>query len=345
MKTQSKKPTPIAVITGDVHFTVKTLNLATEVVLKAKEAAKRLNVPLILNGDTLDTKAIIRGECSNRLIELLNDSSVEIIVNTGNHDLLSEKSDEHVLHFLKPYATVVDFPTNFNDFWVVPYYSDNQALKNALEKIPSGRILIMHQGVETADLGHYVLDKSSLPKEYYDRFRVIGSHYHKRQDIQCGEHQKGLVSTFSYCGSPYTLSFGEAHDGPKGFNILYSDGSLELVPLDLPKHVVTERTTSTIYDTIEGLKAHDHLMLKVTGTEEELRLLNKQEIGLKHLGHSNFRLDLIPTTIVVQTKEVAVELTESELLDNIIEALDGTETYKADLKDLWRNLANENPKS
>jgi DNA repair exonuclease SbcCD nuclease subunit len=325
--------TPTAVLIGDIHFTPTTLSLASSALNCAFLLARQLKVPLVNQGDTLDTKAIVRAECMNELIELYDlYKGVESYTLCGNHDLINEKSEEHALSFLEPFTRIVSPGYVLNHdygFSMIAYCNDSKRFQELVLEAKHG-IVLAHQGVQGAKMGHYAVDKTSVDLKVLKGRRIISGHYHQRQDVP--------GTNISYLGTPYTQSFGEAHDGPKGFNILYSDGSLELVPLDLPKHVIAERAPTTVFDPIEGLKAHDHLMMKVTGTEEELRLLNKQEIGMKHLGHSNFRLDLIPTEIEQITKEVAVELTEAELLDSLIEALDGTPEYKQDLKETWRGL-------
>jgi hypothetical protein len=341
---RSKEASPVCVISGDIHFTPATLELATSVVQQMKAKAKQLGVPMILNGDTLDSKAIVRGECANRLIELLDDKSVKTIVNVGNHDLISEKGKEHVLNFLKPYCRVVDTPTFVADVdsWVIPYFGNNSELQAVLNSIPNESRLIVHQGVETANLGHYVFDKSSLPKESYANFRTIGSHYHCRQDIKCGRPRKGAVGLFSYVGSGYTVNFGEANDPEKGFQILMDDGSLEFVPTNLRKHVVAEAEIS-----INGawlwpngsykIGPHDLIWLKITGPRSELKKLNKEQIGKQLLGHSNYKLDLLPTDAEETTQQVD-KLQDTEVLDNLIDSLGETKEQKLRLKSMWREI-------
>ena len=77
---------------------------------QAMDKAYALNVPLVLCGDTLDSKSIIRGEISNRLIQLLGTCPSAYVL-VGNHDLLNEKSREHSLNFLRPYCRVIDSMT------------------------------------------------------------------------------------------------------------------------------------------------------------------------------------------------------------------------------------------
>ncbi len=335
-------PKPLAVITGDVHFTLSTLETASAAVIQAIAVASDLKVPFILNGDTLDSKAIIRGEISNRIIEIFSDreTRAEIIVNTGNHDLLSEKSKESSLNFLAPYAEIISIPTLKKelDSWIIPYQNDSAELGRVLSDIPKGARLILHQGVQSAFLGHYVQDRTSLPKEAFADFRVIASHYHRAQSIKCGRPRKDAVGLFSYCGSPYSFSFAEAEDGPKGFQILMDDGSLEFVPTNLRKHMIVERTPETILDTVENYNPGDLVWLKVKGPYSELEKLSKRKIGEKLFGHSNFKFDKIYTSEEGQKQVKSKRLTGEELMDKLIDETTEAQGVKASLKKLWREV-------
>jgi DNA repair exonuclease SbcCD nuclease subunit len=329
---------PVAVIAGDVHFTVQTLDLATAVIKQCLAKAKELNVPLILNGDTLDSKAIIRGEVANRLIELLKQKEVEVIINVGNHDLLNEKGTDHSLEFLRPHCAVNDRCGWTKDFSLIGYQSNQEIFKAFLNEVPKDRPVIIHQGVMGADLGHYVQDKTSLPPETFAEYRVIASHYHKRQDIKCGRPQKGARGLFSYIGNPYTLTFGEANDGPKGFSVLMDDGMLEFVPTNLRKHKIVELEAGVdfIDSKFIGTAADDLVWVKLFGSRSTLSYVKKDFIS-NYIGHSNFKLDLIPTDSDAPTAKTE-NMTDGEILDSLIDTLGESDTQKSFLKSLWRGL-------
>lgn len=328
---------PVAVITGDVHFTPGTLSLAVEAIKQVFAKAEHLGVPAILNGDTLDSKAIIRAECANDLIHELIKTKAQVIINTGNHDLINEKSVESSLTFLTPYAEVVNSVRKVPEIgsYIIPYYSNSSVLEQELDRIPRGSRLIMHQGVIGADLGHYVQDKTSLPKEAFEDFRVIASHYHKRQDIKCGRPRKGAVGLFSYIGNPYSLSFGEADHGPKGYSILMDDGLLEFVPTNLRKHVVYDIGVDRWWE-IGKQDPSDLLWLKVDGPTSELAKLNKIDVA-NVVGHSNFKLEKIYTD-APKLQGSTENLTDAQVLDCIIDATDESPEQKQALKDLWREV-------
>lgn len=332
---------PIAVIISDIHFTPATLDLATKALQDAQNKALTLGVPLIIAGDTLDTKAIIRAECANRLISIFSNCNLETYVIVGNHDLVNEKSFEHSLNFLKPYVNLVSYPVKVSlsgkNVWLVPYEHDTDNLKSFLESLDKGSTLIMHQGLQGADMGHYVQDKTSLTKDIFANFRVISGHYHKRQDIKCGKPKKDAIGLFSYIGNPYTLTFGEANDPPKGYQILLDNGLLEFVPTNLRKHIIVDRTVDTLFTPLEGSTIDDLVWVKVRGSRVELSKLKKAIIGQKLLGHENFKLDLIPTdSELIVNKPLQLDLTPGEMLDKIIDTV--PECSPEHLKRLWREV-------
>lgn len=331
-----------AVLISDIHFTVPTLDLASRALRAAFQEADSLDVPLVIAGDTLDSKAIMRGECVNALLEIIQEGKSRPYILVGNHDLIHEKGTEHTLNFLRPYATVIDRISYVENVgaWLVPYQSDTMKLQEFLNDADTqGDLVIMHQGVQTADMGHYQIDKTSLPKEAFRNHRVISGHYHRAQDIKCGTPRKGAVGLFSYIGNPYTLSFGEADHPAKGYQILGSDGLLTPVPLNLRKHCVLDLDISYANDPWpkQHFNKDDLLWVKVRGSQMELAKLDKKELGLKLFGHSNFKLDKIPTD-APKFEVKSEKLSGEQILDRLIDGTDEKPAEKKALKALWREV-------
>lgn len=276
-------------------------------------------------GDTLDTKAIIRAECANALIFTFNQCKVPVYMLVGNHDLINEKGEAHALNFLKPYVNVVEGPTRVPRLraTLIPYMSNKEALQDLLVRLGKDKTLIMHQGVQTAHMGHYIQDKTSLPPEAFDGFRVISGHYHRAQDIKCGE-----TGLFSYIGNPYTLNFGEANDGPKGFRVLYDDGSLESIPTNLRSHYIVNVDVSTYNAGNWNAYGDDLIWVKVRGTTSELASIKKC---------GNYKLDLIPTDSAPVQIDTS-KLTRAQILDTLIDESGETESQRQVLKKLWRDV-------
>jgi len=318
---------PIAVLISDIHYTLNTLELADTALRTALEKAKELNVPLINAGDTLDSKSIIRAECANRLISTLKSTKVKTFTLVGNHDRLNEKSSEHSLNFLNELTEIVEDVSCTDKVWMVAYQSDTKRLQEILDMIPEGRIVIMHQGVQSAYMGHYAQDKTSLPLETFKRHRIISGHYHRAQDL----------GTVSYIGNPYTLSFGEAYDPPKGFAVLYEDGSLERIPLNLRKHVVYEHTINSI-NLLVGNKCelNDLVLVKIKGNRHDLQNLDLKELRKKFV--QPIKIDLIPTDQNIGHMTSNVVQTDAEILDKVIDTTSADPNEVTLLKKHWRLL-------
>jgi hypothetical protein len=334
---------PVAVFLSDVHFSLPTLEKASAAFLKAQFKAALLKVPFVVAGDLLETKANMRAEYVNRLIQLMSvKDAPDTIILCGNHDLCNEKGKEHALNFLKPYCTVIESiqtgELNGEEVTFIPYQSSTAHLKAVLEDTehPIAKTIVMHQGVNGTEAGEYFQDPSAIPAEWLDGYRIISGHYHRRQQIKCGE--TGLLD---YIGSPYTMNFGEANDPEKGFQVLYSDGSLEFVPTNLPRHRVARIVLSKDFNAVSmvGLPAPgDIVKLTVLGPRDLLSTFTKEKAqNLIHF--DNIVLDLQPTdTLSEESKEKLEVSTPDEMFDGIIDGIDDAPARKTRLKELWREF-------
>lgn len=315
-----------------------------------RQAIKYANIhhlPLIVAGDLTDTKANMRAEVVNAMIETFEKYSVEkdgeyimpyILV--GNHDKINEKSEEHSLNFLRPYATLIDSVRQINlgdGFapYFIPYQHDVEDLKQYLGAIPYGSKVFMHQGIQGSNMGDYIQDKTAIPKEWCAGLRVISGHYHARQDIICPDG--GL---FSYVGNPYSLSFGEANDPEKGYQIIHANGDLKFVGTKLRSHRIIELSCGNERFPLQSMVAspQDLIWIKITGTKEELLKYDRQRVA-KELGLTgSFKLDLIPLDGIT-TAPKNTSLNQNDLLDSMIDSMTNTtDERKSRLKGIWKDL-------
>lgn len=338
-------PESVCILISDIHYDLNTLELADAAMRQAIGKASELDIPLVVAGDLHNTKANMRAECVNALIKTFNECPPEqVYVMVGNHDKVNEKSSEHALNFLEPYAQVVKSPTYIASIgcYAIPYHHDVEELRSCLASIPKSSTLIMHQGIEGSNAGDYIQDKSALKHEDVCDFRVISGHYHQRQDIKIGRPRKGAVGLWSYIGNPYTVNYGEAKDPEKGFQILMSDSTLEFVPTNLRKHIVYE---ANLHDRSAPPKiaSGDLLLVKMHGSKEDFSRLDKNikwDIA-ESLGYEgiDFRLELIPTDTPNNSPINTQYTSQVEMLDAIISQLsDTSEERKERLKELWKNL-------
>lgn len=317
---------------SDIHFGLKTLPLATRSLERAISEAEVLDIPLVVAGDLQNDKDHMSMIVQNKIISTLKSTKVPVFILSGNHDLINEKGKEHALEYLRPYATIVDEITYSEDLdvWFIPYQNSKQAFEDKINSLPHpGCKLVFHQGIAGAAMGDYAMDKTSVHPSTLAEHKGITGHYHRHQTL----------GTCTFIGSPYTVTAGEANDGPKGFLVVKDDHSFTRVLTDLRKHVTVIRTVSEIMNPVEGLQPTDLLWIKVSGTTPELDALDKDAVGQFHLGHSNYNLDRDYPQAV---KPIEIKNTDSTdpkiLLDKIIDDSLETDEFKEELKSFWKEV-------
>lgn len=333
------KTSPIAVISSDVHYSLSTLEVADKAMRMAVNHANDLKVPLIVSGDLHDSKANLRAECVNAILATLSRCSHCPRVLVGNHDKINEKSEDNALDFLLSMASVIARPNHDEELGVhfIPYQHNKNELLQTLATLDPSIPIIMHQGVKGKPSGDYIVDHTALTVDELAGRRIISGHYHTRQQFILPED--GLMD---FIGNPYTLTYAEASDPAKGYQILKADYSLEFVPTNLRKHVVISTTAESLLKeyprTPKFFSDSDLIWLKIEGTRAELSQLTKDYIAKQMLIEQPFRLDLTPSDAQRQL-EAQPNLTGGSLLDSLIDRLGNTdEEAKTRLKRLWRTL-------
>lgn len=317
---------PIAVLTSDVHYSLPTLEKADQVMRMAIDHANKLAVPLIVAGDLHDSKANMRAECVNAMLKTFRKAK-SCIVMRGNHDSINERSTEHALNFLPVKDIIAGHPYFFTNVNValIPYQHDPNELRKIIKSINKTTILIMHQGLVSSNSGEYLQDKSAINPEDVAGRRIISGHYHTRQTIKLPDDGQ-----WDYIGNPYSLSFGEAYDPPKGFQVLYNDGSLEFIDTNMPRHIIVEYNYG---DTFQLDAEEDDLVwVKAKGPRAWLNTLKSKDF------YAQCRL-------TTECTDEALEITHNtskkpaELIDSIIDETSSiSDTDKVRLKDIWRGL-------
>lgn len=343
--TDAPPPKPYFVAISDIHFNVKNLALSTTALTQAMQFAKDLEVPLVVAGDLHDTKAIIRAEVANVLLDMFKDFNQynDAFILVGNHDLVNEKGTAHGLNYLRQHAIIMEnwgIHAQLDKVLFIPYQSDPAAYKSACRALDRFNtpynMIVCHQGFAGANMGDYIQDKSAVGCEFA-QVPTISGHYHKHQTL----------GNVTYIGNPYTMSFGEANDGPKGFLVVNEDGSFKHIPITLRKHL--KINLKTCQQEIDGhtaygveyphpnvaIGAHDLVWIQLHGNKSSLDKISKKDF-LYYVVHSNFKLDKIPTDAeeLVTTKP----LTDHETLDALIDNLSEPATFKQKLKTMWRGL-------
>lgn len=325
------KSKPLAVVISDIHYSLSTYKIADIAFRAAIDKAAELDVPLIDCGDLTNDKALLRAEVVNTLLATMKyaqSKEVDVYLIIGNHSLINEKSKEHALNFLIPYAIIID-ETRYKSkrFAFIPYQHNPNDFYEAINTFPKGSIVYAHQGTIGGQLGDYIKDSSAIDPLKVKEYRLFLGHYHKHYELE---------NTVSI-GNPYTLTFGEAGDGDKGFLIVYEDGSYTREVLNIRRHRILDLNASglKLVGTLPVLP-NDLLWVKLRGTYSELKSFSKAQIG-KILGVQSFKLDKIYEDLV-ELSAPAENRTAEELLDALIDQSNDTDASKTYLKELWRNL-------
>lgn len=319
-----EKTNKLAVLISDIHFNLNNLELASQSLIAALNKAKEFKVPLVVAGDLNDTKAIIRAEVANRIIQILEDSPVPIAILEGNHDKINEKGIGHGLNYLAPYAEIIDSTRSWKGLNFVPYKTSNEQFVKQINRHDG--IVICHQGFKGAFMGDYIQDHSSVDVDAVKDFRVFSGHYHRHQTL----------GTVTYIGSPYTITFGEANDGLKGFISINSDGTFERYILDLRRHIIAEIPGNEA--NLQYARPEDLIWIKLKGIRSELDKITKADIAKQYNLDMNFRFDKICIEQDKLEEKSESNLSDAKIMDDIIDKLSDSDEHKHALKHTWRDL-------
>lgn len=228
-------------VVGDLHATPKNL----ETCAKLFNLIEEKNLPVIMLGDTFDTKEIIRGKAFNFVFDRVKRSKLTWYFLIGNHDLFRLDAPEHALEVFKQLSNVivVDKPLKVDDMVMFPYIHDRSILLQKLsEYSDSTATLVAHLEVRKFDFGNGHICELGIPLESLIGFkRVISGHFHKFQQFR----------NLTYLGTPFSHSQGEANQN-KFLGVFDSEtNELELTATNLPKHLTMEFNCDNLNETLD----------------------------------------------------------------------------------------------
>lgn len=264
-------------IIGDPHITPKSLDKGAQLF----HTVEQMGNPCIWLGDLLDTKEVIRGKCQNLFFDYFKSSKLQHIVLVGNHDYFNLECKDHSLKTLTslPNVRVIDkievhpkLP-----FLFVPYIHDKPALKEILKQIQQSdtakeTVVFGHFDVSGFDYGNgHLCEDGIITHEDFKGFkRVISGHFHKLQQ----------TGNFTYLGTPFSHSFGEANQDKVLGTYVLDDDDLQLTPTDFPRHlsVKIDFSKKNAYEKLEKFldgNGNNLIRVQLHGPPEEIAKLNK----------------------------------------------------------------------
>ncbi len=304
-------------IIGDLHLKVANLNIAQILFeLIAKWIVEYDITDLIFLGDIYDTKAIIRSEAQNFLIEHLSDisrrSKVYTHIIVGNHDYENLQCHQNSLTPLNLINNVFIYNELFchNDLSCafVPFRPTNELFLKDIETIKDCnniQTVFCHQGLAGFDLGSGFLDKTGITTNDLPKtLKFIVGHYHKPQ----------ADANVIYLGTPFSHSFGETnhfkHIGV--FDVNTSNLTLVDTGKFLPQHYsihwssINSAFNADSEPYLNAIKDGDLVETIIHCTSDEIATYNSDFI-LSKLSTTNITLrvkyDIIDNTRNVRLKE------------------------------------------
>jgi exonuclease SbcD len=289
----------LAVTSTDWHLKKENINQIKDLVKQQCELAVRLQAKLLLClGDALDSRIAQREEiltAFSEILDMIHEYKLKIWIIPGNHDKSDYSSKES---FLTPYKdhpalTLVSVvgSIHFNEFnlrlYFLPFLKEenwlsgySECVDNYLglardEEMPVGKnILLTHIAVTGSKNNDGSLVSSTLSSEMFNKdwFKVLSGHYHDQQQIG---------KNFYHIPSIQQNNFGENPD--KGFIVIYSDGSHELVKSKFKEFIKVRIDLDTIgIDNLTLLKQKyqrndNNIRFEFVGSENKLKSLKKEE--------------------------------------------------------------------
>lgn len=256
---------------GDLH--VKKSNLEKQKQL-FKDIEELDNEDIILTGDLLDTKSVVKSECLNFLYEEFRTSSKHFWIIIGNHDQHHLGATEHSLEPLKALdnVTIID---ELGEFTIgrlqlvgIPYIHDPEDFKTVVEHVENkkDKILICHQGFTGFDYGSGYIAKEETEVNSVKGFKAVyAGHFHKYQKFDNG----------CYIGTPFSHNFGESNQ-VKYIGEIDEKGTLALQETDFPKHLTYEIDCGDeLEHKIENYSSSNYNRIILRGSSEDISTFDK----------------------------------------------------------------------
>lgn len=171
---------------------------------------------VICNGDLFEEKNRINSGIYNIIWELYRKYSdtLNIILNTGNHDIFKQNHDSSLLPF-SDIVTIITKPTTIDNIKIIPYGMTENELDS------DETILFLHEEIE--GIINFDSDKLIKLRDISNYKMVFNGHIHAPLDIH------NIINIGSICPQ----NWGEAND-KKRF-IHYKDGKIKSVLINHPK--------------------------------------------------------------------------------------------------------------
>lgn len=235
------------------------------------------------------------------IVDSLEKAKVDFYIIPGNHDKTDLESVKSYLdhfyspryklsreggaYFFSPNVVVAMIPYFPDEKWMEEY---NEVSRMVWEDADPNavKILITHSGFDgVMNNDGSKVESIIKPSMFKDWTRVLIGHYHNASTLA-----KNVIYTGSICQK----DFGETWKD-KGATIIYTDGSIEHVPLKFPKYlketldVNDAETLRMLLEKYEG-KTEDHIRFIFTGKKCDATKIDTVELSKRGI-EAKFKAD------------------------------------------------------
>lgn len=267
-------------ICSDLHIRLETLELSERVLDTMINISNDREIPIIIAGDFFHTKAIIRSECLNLVLDKFNNLNHPVLMIVGNHDFENANCDKHALESLKYLQNVFIIDQfqciNNNKILLMSYCKDSVFKKNIGES--KSEYLICHHGIAGFKMNNAKANvDSEINSNDVCKFKkIFAGHYHVAQ-------KQGNVT---YIGSPYQQNFGEAGQLKRFILFNVKTGKAEDIPLvNFPQYYIFKKTIDQVLDSgdcILSMQDEDHVRFDIVGSKSDCKQITKDLLREKY---------------------------------------------------------------
>jgi len=320
---------PIAIIFNDAHLKPGNEEAVLSSVKHMIEVANEKGIKkFIFAGDLFDSRSFQRQSILltlSKILRLFSLNGIESYFIPGNHDKTIYASHDSFLDIFEHYP-------NFNSYTslsiidiegvsitMLPFFSDDMLIPMLKEAEPSDVLISHFEMAGSTNLGR-TSEKTTINKELLSKWKkTYLGHYHNHHEIT-----KDIV----HLPSLRQANFGE--DNNKGFSVLYSDLSYEIIKGNFSEFLKIEIDLNSITTTElkQLIKTHENspnvIRFEFSGKESKLKALDRSifsdtgiDIKLKYDVKYNYdEEDLVYPTITERYQESDVKDTFKQFCED-----------------------------
>lgn len=291
------------IISNDWHIQSRNIEQKKDIARQKIELCKKLDCDnVIIAGDIFESRVSQREDVLNAFGDILNmfySAGIYVFIIVGNHDKTVYTSKNSFLDTFAhhPMVTLVDDVIEFNNVVMVPFYT-NEILSEIIPKGEEGKVLVSHFAVNGSRNNDGTVIEDGLKQSMFSEYDlVLLGHYHN--------HQK-IGDNIVHMPSIQQESFAE--DDNKGFTVLYTDHTWEIVNSKFRKYVdtyvdVDKLSRKEVNDLINSVDENNINRLVISGSKEKLKLYKDSEFASKGIS-----LKKINSEINTDVPELTVDI-------------------------------------